>query len=75
MIERKIEVIFTATRNEWGTCPVRIKTVTRGKDGKILSSVSETLDSYLNGPNRRTKLEQALNDFIKLFYLMKQEKI
>lgn len=75
MIERKIELTFSATRNEWGSTPIRVKTIIRGEDGKILSSVYETLESYLNGTNRRDKMEKAFEDFIKMFYLMKKEKI
>lgn len=75
MIERKIELHITATRNEWGKCPIRIRTVTKGPDGKIRASKTRNIGSYVSATNKTSRLKQEYEDFIDLYNLLRKEKI
>ena len=75
MAKDKIELHLTATRNKWGSTPIRVRTIHRGSDGKVRASKSTVIESHISGETKRKKLEQALNTFTEMFNLFTKEVI
>ena len=71
----KIELHITTTRNDWGSTPIRIRTVRRGTDGKVRASKSKVIDSYTSSETKRKELEKALKTFVDMFDLFTEEVI
>ena len=75
MAKDKIELHITATRNDWGSTPIRIRTVHRGKNGKVRASKTTITESYVSSDIKRKKLDKALKTFIDMFNLFTEEVI
>ena len=71
----KIELHITATRNNWGSTPIRIRTIHRGSDGKVRASKSKVIESYTSSESKRKALDKALKTFVDMFNLFTEEVI
>lgn len=75
MIDRKIVVTYTASRNKWGRTKITVTTKTLDLNGKVVSRKTKRISPYISQDRLEIYMKIELDDFMSMSRLFMKEKI